>query len=155
MVGHEIGYLVDPDAASGHGYLAIVAPLAIAGAVLALWVSALSVLRRMSGGAPSVAALTAAQSGLYVGFEVGERVIGSTDSPLFSLPVAFGLLAQPAVAWIAVRALRFGIAAIAGTVIDQLVAPLAIPISWYDVPRGSAPTPILQPAPARGPPLVF
>lgn len=155
MVGHEIGYLVDPDAASGHGYLSIVAPLAIAGAVLALWLSALSVLRRVPEGAPSIAALTAAQSGLYIGFEVGERVIGSTDSALLSLPVALGLLAQPAVAWLAARALQFGVAAIACALIDQLVAPLAIRISWRDVPRGSAPTAILLPTPARGPPLMF
>ena len=155
MVGDEIGYLADPGAASGHGYVVVVAPFAIAGAVLAVWASALSVLRRIPGRAPNVATLATTQSALYLTFEVGERLIGSTDSPLFSLPVALGLLAQPLVAWFAVRALRLGIAAIAVTVTDQLTAPIAVRSTWHPNPRHVAPTLVLRLIPARGPPLTF
>ncbi len=155
LVGHEIGYLADPSAASGHGYLAVLAPFAIAGAVLAVWVSALSVLRRMPGRAPTVAAMATTQSVLYVAFEVGERLIGSTDSALFSLPVALGLLAQPVVAWLAVRALRLGIAAIAGSFVDQLILPIVARCIWHGPPRHLAPSLVLRRVPARAPPLVF
>ena len=154
LVGHEIGYLADPAAASGHDYLAVLAPFAIAGAVLAIWVSALSVLRRIPGRAPNVAALATTQSALYLTFEVGERLVGSTDSPLLSLPVALGLLAQPVVAWLAIRALRLGVAAI-GAVVDPLIAPIVARSTWQQTPHHLAPVLVLGRVPARAPPLVF
>jgi len=155
LVGHEVGYLADASAGNGHEYFALIAPLAIVGVVIAVWASAVSVLRRGTARAPGVASLALAQSVLYVGFEVGERTIGTTDSPILSLPVLLGLLAQPLVAWLAVSALRLSAAVVAAAV-GSAPPSLAARTGALVSSTTSPPTVLLgTSAPARAPPLFF
>lgn len=155
LVGHELGYLAEAGARSGHDYFALLTPLAIVGVVIAVWASAVSVWRRGALRAPSVAALALVQTLLYVGFEVGERTIGTTESPLLSLPVALGLTAQPLVAWLAVHALKLTSALVAGFVRST---PSTISRARIAEVRFTASAPTLLvggPASARAPPLFF
>lgn len=155
LVGHELGYLAETGASSGHDYFALLAPLALAGAVLAVWAAAVSVLKKGATVAPSTATLAAAQTVLYLGFEIGERTIGATDSALISLPVVLGLLAQPLVAWLAVHALKITSAVIAGFVrstASTVAATLIAKVRFIPSP----PTFMVgRSAPARAPPLFF
>lgn len=155
LVGHELGYLAESGAGTGHGYFALIAPLAIVGVVIAVWASALSVLRRGAALAPSVATLAAAQTLLYLAFEVGERTIGAAESSLFSVPVVLGLVAQPLVAWFAVSALR-----LASAVVDAFIDPALRSFAAAAVPQlhfaPALPTLVVgSSAPARAPPLFF
>lgn len=155
LVGHELGYLAEAGARSGHDYFALVAPLAIVGVVVAMWASAVSVLRRGALRAPSVAALASAQALLYLGFEIGERTVGATESPLFSLPVILGLLAQPLVAWLAVHALKLTSALVAGFV-NATPSTISRARNREIGFSASPPTLIIGgPASARAPPLFF
>lgn len=153
LVGHELGYLADANGGAGHDYFSLVGPFAIVGVIVAVWGSAVSVMRRGAGRSPSVAALSAAQSVLYVAFEVGERIVGGTDTSLFSLPVVLGLLAQPAVAWLAVRGLRFADAVVAalapGTPLVAVAPRAALAI---DV-RSFTAQAVARSGTARAPPL--
>lgn len=155
LVGHELGYLADTSASAGHGYFALITPLAIVGVVLAVWGSAVSVLRRGTALAPKATTLAAAQTLLYIGFEVGERTLGSTESSLLSLPVLFGLLVQPLVAWLAVSALRLTAAVLAAVVRGR--DRIALGFSTHGAKTHSASPQVIVPmsAPARAPPLAF
>lgn len=155
MLGHEIGYLTDPAAGSGHGYFALLAPFALAGVVVAMWASSLSVLRRLPSRTPGVAALAAAQTALYLGFEVGERLIGSTDSSLFSRAVVLGLILQPLVAWLAVRVLRFGSAVIARSFVARIDPAIVRTTPWHSRCRTFRGFLVERHLPARAPPLSF
>lgn len=155
LVGHELGYLADTSAGSGHGYFTLIAPLALVGVVIAAWASAVSIMRKGTGRVPSVGSLAAAQTILYAAFEVGERTIGAAESPLFSLPVLLGLAAQPLVAWLAVSVLRLTADALAAFV-AATAPPAAVAVIdrlqftqlWPTLAVGSS-------APARAPPLMF
>jgi len=155
LVGHEVGYLADSGANTGHEYFALLAPLAIVGVVIAVWASAVSVLRRGASRVPNIATLAAAQSLLYVGFEIGERTIGATDSPLFSLPVVLGLFAQPLVAWLAVSILKIS-AAVVARFINAGVRDMVIAAAVVSGSNRSLVTPVVSSsAPARAPPVCF
>ncbi len=112
LLGHEVGYLTHRDTL-GHGYLGVAAPVALLAVVAMVWRLAVNIVRRTEGAEvstalPSLRTLAGAQSALYLAFEVGERLVGETGTPLWSLPVAAGLIAQPVVAWLALRLLRLG-----------------------------------------------
>lgn len=154
LSGHEFGYLVGSGSGTGHGYFGLVTPLAIAGVVAGMWMSAVSIMRRTGDRAPSVTSLAAAQSALYLGFEIGERTLGSADTEFFSLPVALGLLAQPPVAWLAVRMLR-----VASSVVRRLLGTAAAapkpPTIRLPEPVAPVLATCLRSVPARAPPLSF
>lgn len=153
LVGHELGYLAETGASSGHDYFTLIAPLALVGVVVAVWAAAVSVLKKGAALAPSAATLAAAQTVLYLAFEIGERTIGATESPLFSLPVALGLLAQPLVAWLAVHALKLTSAVVAAFVRSSpgIVGAAAHTNVCFSL---SMPTlRVGRSAPARAPPL--
>lgn len=154
IVGHELGYLADTNPATGHDYLSLIAPLALVGVAIAVWASAVSVVRRGVGRLPGVAALAGAQSLLYMGFEVGERTVGSAESPLFSLPVVLGLAAQPLVAWLAIAAL--GVAtAIVASVVASSARPGNVRVdSWLGTDFAWRDPVVVCEGEARAPPLM-
>lgn len=153
LVGHELGYLAAGASGGGHGYFAVAGPIAIASVVAAVWASAVSVMRRGAAKAPSVAALSLAQSILYVCFEVGERAVSSVDTPLLSLSVLAGLVAQPLVAWLAVRALRLATTVLAAVAIVASSPTVAAPIHPRAESRLGFTLALPTTAAPRGPPL--
>jgi hypothetical protein len=106
MTAHEIGYLGETgESVVSHEYFGVLGPIVILALCAAAWFGALSVLRRDTGRAPSLALLAGVQVGLFAAMEIGERIsIGSTSS-LLSTPVLLGLVLQPLVAWAALRLL--------------------------------------------------
>lgn len=151
LVGHEIGYLAAADAGAGHGHIAWLMPIALGVAIVGFWASAVSVLRRLPTPPPSIGALTAVQVAAYIVLEVGERAAGFGGS-LFSLPVLLGLLAQPLVAWAALRLLHAGRRVVEHLLTARL-APMLVPRPTWTIVSAARPLPALVPvAPARGPP---
>lgn len=111
LLGHEIGYLTDRDTL-GHDYLGVAGPIVLIGVVVMVWRTAVNVVRRTQDALPSLTTLAATQTALYLSFEIGERLVGDTGSSLWSVPVIAGLAAQTPVAWLALRLVRLGTAAL-------------------------------------------
>ena len=160
MIGHQIGYSVDPAGGVGHEYFGVLGPIAIMAAFVGLWWAGVSVVRRT--GVPSttiepgfLARLVVLQSVLFAFIEVGERVVGSVPGPLWSMPVLLGLAAQPLVALIACLFLR-----VSGLVLVRLTSPgtdfvVAARRPRQFVPvRISARSAVVSPTRPRGPPLL-
>ncbi len=155
LLGHELGYLADPSAGSGHEYLTIVGPAVATAAVVAVWSLAVRVLRRGGGALPSVATLAAGQSVLYLGFEIGERTIGSAESPLWSSAVVLGLVAQPLVAWLGLRFLALGHQVLTAIVArHRRRAHPTRSARWVRIAGIPAPTLLAVSHPGRGPPSI-
>ncbi len=110
LAAHQLGYLSDTETAAMHSYLAVVGPVVLLIAFVAGWVAAVRILRRDGGRAPTLGRLTAAQLGLYAAMEIVERLLGDGIGSLWSVPVVCGLIAQPLVAWAALRILRISAA---------------------------------------------
>lgn len=114
FLGHILGYTVaHPDRAdralalSGHAYFGPVAAVFVPVAAVAVLAIGIRTVRQL-GDVPTFAELAVAQAGLFLFQELLERVPGA-GGPLdaFAEPgVWAGLLAQIAVAWIAIRAVR-------------------------------------------------
>lgn len=114
FVGHILGYAVaHPDSAeralalSGHAYFGPAAAVVVPVAAVALLAVAIRTVRQL-GDVPSFSELAVAQVGLFLFQELFERVPG-VGGPLdaFAEPgVWAGLIAQVAVAWIAIRLVR-------------------------------------------------
>lgn len=117
LAGHQLGYLTDAESRAAHGYLAVVGPVVVLLGFVAAWIAAVRILRRDAGVAPTFFRLGVAQVGLYGAMEILERIGGDGYGALWSVPVLLGLLAQPVVAWVALRVLR-----ISARVIDALAS---------------------------------
>jgi hypothetical protein len=120
LCAHEAGYFIGGSSAVSHEYLGVVGPLVALAACLAAWGAALRVLRHDPGRAPTMVALTAAQSGIFVVMELAERAVTGSIASITSWPVITGLLLQPLVAWLALRILSVG-----HTVLSALTTPQA------------------------------
>lgn len=114
---HQLGYVADGGATTMHEYLGIVGPAVLMFGFVAAWTAALRILRHDGGRAPSLAQLSALQVALFVAMEAIERLATGSLGTIGSTPVVLGLLAQPLVAFVALRVLRRG-----GKVLESLVA---------------------------------
>lgn len=109
MAGHELGYLAESgDGGVSHAYLGALGPVLVLALCAAAWTSAVRVLRRDTGRAPSLLLLGGLQVGLFAAMEIGERVTTGTTDSLLSVPVLLGLALQPCVAWAALGLLATG-----------------------------------------------
>jgi hypothetical protein len=109
MTAHEIGYLAETgESVVSHEYFGVLGPVVVIALCVAAWFGALSVLRRDTGRAPSLALLAGVQVGLFAAMEIGERIGTGSTSSLLSSPVLLGLALQPLVAWTALRLLSAG-----------------------------------------------
>lgn len=112
-VGHIAGYaLAHPGSAAreaalgGHAYLPVAATVVVPIGVVAALVWAIRTARSLGlGGEIEVRHLVAAQVGLFVVQEIGERVLSGDGgvSALAERGVWFGLVAQVVVAWLVCR----------------------------------------------------
>jgi len=109
MAAHELGYLADRDPADGaHAYFGMLGPVVLLALCVAGWFSAVRIVRRDAGRAPSLMLLAGLQLGGYLTMEIGERLFTDSAPALISPPVLIGLMLQPAIAWLALRLLSAG-----------------------------------------------
>lgn len=135
LLAHQLGYLTDAEARNAHTYFAVVGPIVLVAAFVAMWSAAIRTVRRDAGRLPSVGALTAYQVGLYTVIEVGERIIGGEAlGSLTSTPAILGLAAQPVVAWAALRFLRVGTRFLLALVKPSVRPERANPAPWTVAP---------------------
>lgn len=154
LLGHEVGYLTDP-ATRGHGYLDIATPLALIAIVATVWRIAINIVSAADEKLPSFAVLAGSQTGLYLAFEIGERLVGDTGSSLASVPVLAGLVAQPLVAWVALRILDIGQEILAAVVARTVPTAMTFTAAFsFAIASLVAAAPIGVVA-ARGPPRSF
>lgn len=121
LAAHQVGYLTDADARTAHTYLSVIGPLALLIGFIAAWAAALRILRHAPGRAPAWSTLTAFQVVLFAAMEVAEWLAVDSFGTLWSTPVIVGLLAQPVVAFAALRLLTVG-----GRIVSSYSGPLAL-----------------------------
>lgn len=152
IIGHGLGYgAVTP---VGHGYMAVVAPLATVLAGGALAVGAVSSLRRR-GHRPTAAGLAVLQVVIYTLIEVTEHTVGSLNpGDLVSSAVLLGLVAQLPVAWLLARLFRLAEVVVARLARRRFRPPAAAPSPPPVVSLRPVARLVVRPGSPRGPPRI-
>jgi hypothetical protein len=150
IIGHGLGYgAVTP---VGHGYMAVVAPLATLLAGGALAVGAVSSLRRRDH-RPTPAGLAVLQVVVYALIEITEHTVGSlSPGDLVSPAVLLGLIAQVPVAWLLARLFRLAEVVVARLARRRSRAPQTPLSSSPGGPMRPVARLVARPGPPRGPP---